>query len=381
MRLLFVSQDFPPDIGGIQTYTYELAVRLESMFEKFSLIVPDHKRGHTIDDILDFKIHRIKGSNSMLPYTMSFVYSKIAKEGKFDISFHSQWQTIAPAIRSKTNGYPQKIYVAVHARELLFNPYGKGMLGRWFEKRRNKLLMKVDHFFPVSHYTAGLLEKKGISPEKMTVFNNGTDPNIFYPKDVRNLKQKLGLGKNKILLTTTRLVRRKGIDRVIKALSNVVEKHPDLVYMIVGDGPEKEYLKDLVSQNKLEKYVYFRGKVPYSELNDYYNLCDVFVMPSRTIEPDVEGFGIVFLEAGACSKPVIGTFSGGIPDAIAHGKTGLLVEETDINQLSEAILRLFDDEELAARLGKEGRKRILEKSNWDVIAEKMFLKISELNDA
>ncbi len=215
----------------------------------------------------------------------------------------------------------------------------------------------------------------------MTVFNNGTDPNIFYPKDVRNLKQKLGLGKNKILLTITRLVRRKGIDRVIKALSNVVEKHPDLVYMIVGDGPEKEYLNGLVSQNKLEKYVYFRGKVPYSELNDYYNLCDVFVMPSRTIEPDVEGFGIVFLEAGACSKPVIGTFSGGIPDAIAHGKTGLLVEETDINQLSEAILRLFDDEELAARLGKEGRKRILEKSNWDVIAEKMFLKISELNDA
>ncbi len=160
MRLLFVSQDFPPDIGGIQTYTYELAVRFESMFEKFALIVPDHKRGNTIDDILDFKIHRIKGSNSMLPYTMSFVYSKIAKEGKFDISFHSQWQTIAPAIRSKTNGYPQKIYVAAHARELLFNPYGKGMLGRWFEKRRNKLLKKVDHFFPVSHYTAGPFRKK-----------------------------------------------------------------------------------------------------------------------------------------------------------------------------------------------------------------------------
>lgn len=378
MQLLLVSQDFPPDVGGIQTYTYELAVRFESMFEKFSLIAPAHKQDHTIDKALNFKVHRIKGTNSMLPFSMSFVYKKIAKEGRFDVSFHSQWQTIASAVQARKNGYPRKIIVAAHARELLFNPYGSGKAGAWYERRRNKLLKQVDYFFPVSRYTAGILQRKGVSADKMTVFNNGTDPNFFFQKDVEQLKQKLGLKNKKILLTTTRLVKRKGVDRVIKALGKVVEKHPDLIYLIVGDGPEKENLRRLASRHQMENHIHFRGKVPYNELNDYYNLCDIFVMPSRTIEPDVEGFGIVFLEAGACSKPVIGTYSGGIPDAVINGETGLLVDEADINQLSDAIIRILDDKDLAVRLGEGGRKRVLKEANWDVIAQKMVLKISEL---
>lgn len=378
MRLLIVSQDYPPEIGGIQKYTYELSLRFEKLFEKISLIIPANKKSRKFDKTLNFKIHRIPGKNTFLPYTISLVYSKIAQKGEYDISFHSQWQTVASAIRSRKKGYPKKIYVAAHARELLFNPFEHGILEKRYQKYQLKLLHKVDHFFPVSDYTAGLLESKGIKRDKITVVRSGTDPYHFFPKDVTLLKQKLGLLNKKVLLTTTRLVKRKGVDSVIQALKQVVIRHPDVIYLIVGDGPEKENLRKLVSNSDLENYVTFYGEVS-SNLNDYYNLCDVFVMTSKKLGPDVEGFGLVFLEAGACEKPVIGTHSGGIPDAISDGETGFLVKEGDINELAGAINKLLDDSELRTRLGKQGRKRILEEFNWDTTANTIFEKISELN--
>lgn len=380
MRLILISQDFPPEIGGIQTYSYELAIRFSRKFDYFSVIAPLKRRCEVIDDQLDFTVDRINISNTLLPYGMYSIYPALVKEQSTELSFHSQWQTIPSAIWAKKYGFPKKIFVAAHARELLFNPYGDGLIGKWYVSHRRKVLHQVDHFFPVSHYTADLLHREGIPKARMTIIPNGTDPQNFRPVDVSDLKKRLGLQGKKILLTTTRLVSRKGIDTVIRSLETVKEKHPDIIYLVVGDGPEHDNLVDLVERYNLTDSVIFTGKIPYGELTEYYNLCDVFIMPSKTQVPDVEGFGIVFLEAGACSKPVIGSFSGGIPDAILNKKTGLLVEESNETQLAQAINSLLDNPEWAKKLGKQGRERILKEANWDAIANKMYQKIVELSE-
>ncbi len=111
----------------------------------------------------------------------------------------------------------------------------------------------------------------------------------------------------------------------------------------------------------------------------YYNLCDVFVLTSKFEYPGVEGFGIVFLEVSACGKPVIGSKTGGIPDAIDEGKTGLLVEQLDSEALADAVISLLKNPDYATELGRNGRTKVIERANWDVICAQMFNKMSSLH--
>jgi len=139
-----------------------------------------------------------------------------------------------------------------------------------------------------------------------------------------------------------------------------------------GSGPDSFRLKRLCDTLNLQDHVKFLGRIPEEELPYYYSLADVFVMPAKSDPPDVEGFGIVFLEANACKTPVIGSKSGGIPDAIVDGETGLLVDENDAEQLAMAIWKLITNDELSHQMGEAGRKRILSEINWDTSAQKIL---------
>jgi phosphatidylinositol alpha-1,6-mannosyltransferase len=208
---------------------------------------------------------------------------------------------------------------------------------------------------------------------------NGTDPIFFHPLDNQTIKKKLGYEGKKIILTTARLIERKGIDTVIKALPLVIKEIPNVRYVIIGEGRFKGKLKQISQEIGMDKYINFVGKVPYSALNDYYNLSDIYVMPSKGTLPDIEGFGIVFLEANACGKAVIGARTGGVPSAILDGETGLLIKERDPLELSKVIIRLLKNDELRNRLGRQGRKRVLESANWDVVARRIFELIQKVN--
>ena len=145
----------------------------------------------------------------------------------------------------------------------------------------------------------------------------------------------------------------------------------DLRYFIVGDGPEKNKLEKLAEELGVKEDVVFAGEVGNDELVDYYNACDVFVLPSIVSEKEFksEGFGIVFLEANACGKPVVGTKVSGIVDAVAENESGLLVEQRNVGQLAAAIKKILSDKRLAEKLGKKGRERAMEKFSWDAVAE------------
>jgi phosphatidylinositol alpha-1,6-mannosyltransferase len=297
----------------------------------------------------------------------------LLKRREINTTFHAQWQTLPFSILAKKEGLVDTIFNAAHARELLFNPFdGIPFLSDKYEHYCKWALSKADFHFPVSEYTADLLVERGVSRDQIEVIGNGTNPDQFYPTEVDELRNELGFNGKKILLTITRLVPRKGVDTVIKAMGQLRDEYSDLKYLVVGDGEQMEELKALSEKLNLSDRVTFAGRVPHEKLNAYYNLGDIFVMPSKTMEPDVEGFGIVFLEANACGKPVIGSRSGGIPSAIVEDETGLLVDEDNPNQLAQKISHLLEHPDVAARLGKRGRERILHEANWDSVAEKMY---------
>src|SRR5262249_23915091 len=153
----------------------------------------------------------------------------------------------------------------------------------------------------------------------------------------------------------------------------ILQRIPDVTYLIVGDGADRARLESLAVTVGVRNHVVFAGQVMDSDLPDVYALSNVFIMPSRTqlSACDVEGFGLVFLEANACGKPVIGGRSGGIPDAIVDEETGFLVNPTEPDEIANVLVRLLSNAELAKRLGENGRSRVLNDFSWPQVSNQV----------
>ncbi len=380
MRIIVVSQDFPPDVGGIQTYTIELARRFATYTTNISVIAPKKKFSEKNDKKEPYKVHRIPSANTTLPFSLLAELPIISHKEKPEIVFHTQWQTVIGSLWTK-KWHHHIIVTAVHARELFFTPFPiNSRAEKLYLEQMDRVLNQIDHFFPVSNFTRQLLLDKGIPDSKITLFNNGTDPEYFKPVDVSQLREKM-FGKNRrIIMTMARLVSMKGIDTVLGALNIIRKDVPEILYLILGDGPYRKNLERIVIDSGLENHVMFIDSISDEDRVMYYNMSDIYVMPSKIEYPDVEGFGIVFLEASACEKPVIGSRTGGILDAIDDGKTGLLVEQSDPVGLAHAMMTLLKNLDFATMMGKQGRKRVVEEANWDFIGARMFKKLNSLKN-
>jgi phosphatidylinositol alpha-1,6-mannosyltransferase len=374
MRLLFVTQDFPPEIGGIQTYSWELARRLSPKLSALEVVAPSHPDAAAVDREAPFPTTRVSGRPDLLPITGLPAVCRRARGLRPDWAFHAQWQTVgASLLARRLTGWPRRVVCAAHGRELLFNPADAvpGARGA-YDTLRRWLLRRVDRFVPVSRYTARLLHDEGVPPARTHVVSNGTDPERFHPHDASALREELGLSDRPLLLTVGRLVPRKGVDTVLRALPAVAQALPDVAYVVVGTGPDRARLERLTDELGLREHVVFRGRVPHEDLPRYYSTADLFVMPAREDPPDVEGFGLVFLEANACGTPVIGARTGGIPDAIQDGDTGLLVPPADPEALADAIRHVLTQPDLATALGRQGRHYAVNEASWAHAAERMY---------
>jgi phosphatidylinositol alpha-1,6-mannosyltransferase len=374
MRLLVVTQDFPPEIGGIQTYTWELVRRWAHRDARLAVLAPDADDPADVDASLPVPVTRVSTRPDLLPVAGAPALLRIARKHRVDVTFHAQWQTVAAALVGRwATGFPRRIVCAAHGRELLFNPARSvPALGAAYDRLRRALLRGVDRFAPVSRYTAGLLHDLGVPPDRTTVVRNGTDPDRFHPIPRPRSRQALGLGDRSIILTVGRIVRRKGLDTVIRALPSIADAVPNVLHLIVGTGPDRDRLTRLAAAHGVRDRVRFEGEVAFDDLPTYYSAADVFAMPSRESRPDVEGFGLVFLEAGACATPVVGARSGGIPDAVRDDETGLLVPPDDPNALADALTRILTSDALARRLGTAGRQYTLHTANWDEAAARLW---------
>lgn len=209
----------------------------------------------------------------------------------------------------------------------------------------------------------------GLKREKLEIIPFGVDINFFRP---------LKIPKNKDvfqILSVGYLIERKGFEYLIKAMNYVLKEHRSVHLTIVGSGPQEKKLKDLLKELKLKDNVEIIKNVSDHELLNLYNSSDLFVLPSVVdSQGNTEGLGVVLLEAMACGLPVIGSNIGGIVDIIKDGKTGFLVEEKDVNGLSQTILRLIKDEESRKKIALDGYNEVRKNFSWKKVAES-YLKV------
>jgi phosphatidylinositol alpha-1,6-mannosyltransferase len=223
-----------------------------------------------------------------------------------------------------------------------------------------------------SAHTKRLLVDIGVRPERIHVIHPGVNAAAFQANESagESIRLRHNLGGAFVLLTVGRLQRRKGQDMVIRALRLIKKQIPNVIYMIVGTGEEYGYLRELVKLEGVSESVVFVGSIPDEERSAYYSACDVFVMPNRQVDADIEGFGIVFLEAGAAARPVIGGLSGGTAEAIQEGVTGLRVDGDSVQAIAAAVIELLTDLEHARAVGKRARQWVETAFTWESIVER-----------
>jgi phosphatidylinositol alpha-1,6-mannosyltransferase len=222
-----------------------------------------------------------------------------------------------------------------------------------------------------SRNTKTLLRDIGIDANKIHLIHPGVEAHAFRVDDesARRIRYKHNLGMAPVLLTVGRMQRRKGQDMVLRAIPHIAQAVPQVQYVIVGRGEEFASLKALAQSLGITERVVFAGEVSDQELAAYYAACDVFIMPNRQLDADIEGFGMVFLEAGAAGKPVIGGISGGTDDAIVHEVTGLRVDGNDANAIAAAAVSLLTNTAKAKTMGEAGRRRVEREFTWEAVVE------------
>lgn len=199
----------------------------------------------------------------------------------------------------------------------------------------------------------------------------GIDTEHFSPVDSTQLKASLGLSEKKIIVCVGRLVHRKGQDKLIESMVAIVQEIPSAHLLLVGEGPYREYLTKLVAKLHLENYVTFIGRIQFADLPAYICVGDIFAMPSRSrfAGLEVEGLGIVYLEASACGLPVIAGASGGAPDAVIDGVTGKVVDGLDCAEIAVAVIEMLNNPTQSQAMGLEGRRWVEEKWRWQIWAD------------
>ncbi len=198
------------------------------------------------------------------------------------------------------------------------------------------------------------------------IVHHGVDMTLFKPLDVPQefyAKYRIPADRPK-LLGFGRFVKRKGFDMVLEAMPRIVEKVPELVLVLAGRGPEEENLRRSCAEKGLGSNVIFTGFIDDEDTVLLYNACDVYIMPSRAIGNDIEGFGITYIEANSCGKPVIGGNSGGVPDAVDHGESGFLVDPESSDDIADRVIELFTDNKLRDEMGRKALNRVERDFQW-----------------
>lgn len=386
IKILLVAYDYRPRLGGVATCSYELAHALSLLPNVHVKVLAPAYNGKGLSfDGENLSCDRLELPESawlaVLPLALQLIkYKRLYKP---DAVISMLWfpEGLANFI---SNFFSSQIphFVFAHGVEVLeSHSTFKKRIRSYLSFIKNLVFQTADTVFAVSAFTKEQVATKcKVFNEKIVVVNNGVDLNIFYPVKARtDLLEKYQLQNKTTFLTITRLGDYKGIDYVLQALSLIVNTHKNIQYLIGGIGSDLERLKTIVADLKLQNHVTFVGKIPETELLDYYNLADCFILNSRVDlkAPNYEGFGIVFLEAAACEKPIIAGNSGGIPDAVSHGENGWLVNPENPHEIASVMLNFLNSPEIGIKYGKQGRLRIEKGFTWHHAALKVLAEVNK----
>jgi phosphatidyl-myo-inositol dimannoside synthase len=375
-RVLLTSSDFHPKLGGIATLAHQLARALDARDDvSVRIIAPSRPGAQRYDRDAEVDIRRIS-THGQARNIVQF-YRAVREEIRAwspDAVVNLSWLPDGISTQLATAGTGIPYFVFAHGAEVIESR-------RTLRKRMRALMSPAkrsvfEHAgraLAVSDFTAGKLRECGVADDRIAVVHGGVDVDEFRPWPKPSaLVERYGLAGRPTLLTVCRLYDHKGVDTAIEAVSIVSRTIPDAAFVVCGDGPARGRLEALARSRGLERNVVFTGVVAQEELCDHYNLCDAFVLLSREdlATPNVEGFGLVFLEAAACAKPSIAGRSGGVPDAV--GDTAWLVDPGDPRQAAQAMLHALQSPSDRDRRGASARARALASFRWSAMAQRVL---------
>lgn len=370
--VLILGEEIPPCAGGVAQWGYWMGRKLQERGLRVLYAAPSHCMREPEYYEGAFAVFPMAGDDwrHRKDRRIFRALRRIARAARPRLVVCLTWKVArVPLLLRPLTGW--RVAVAAHGMEVT--------------KKRQKLRRRIglrwifgaaDLSLAVSRYTRDRVAEFGVDPRSVLVLPCGVDPERFSPRDGTRLRRALGLDGQPVVLTLSRLVRRKGHDLVIRALPDLRRRVPGTLYVVAGSG-EPGYvsgLRDLARSCGVEEAVRFVGRIEDEDLPGLYSASDVYTMSSRTNEAtgNYEGFGITYLEANACGVPVVGADSGGVADAIVDGETGYLVPPEDVGALADRLGRLLADPTLARWMGENGRARVLRELTWDRVADRFL---------
>jgi phosphatidylinositol alpha-1,6-mannosyltransferase len=366
-KILLVTNDFGPRTGGIETFVIGLLERITG----HHVIVFTSSQGETSaydQDWLDkFGVQVLRDKSKILLPSRRVTRNvkKIVTESDIDVVIFGAAAPLAFMSESLRKIGVKKIIALTHGHEVWWAKVFP------FNFAIKRIGASVDHLTYLGEFTRKAISKtlSEKSRNKLVKIAPGIDTAHFIPRaDGFEKRVELGLQDKKIIISVGRLVHRKGQDKLIEAMPTILRKIPNAHLLIVGEGPYKNHLDKLVKKFSLEESVTFVGRILYDKLPTYLSAADLFAMPSRSrfFGLEVEGLGIVYLEASACGIPVVAGNSGGAPDAVMEGVTGFCVDGTDVDQVASAVIEVCSNAERASHMGAAGRNWIVDQWRWDI---------------
>ncbi|QNI07508.1 glycosyltransferase family 4 protein [Mycobacterium kubicae] len=372
-RVLLVTNDFPPRRGGIQSYLGEfVGLLVDAGLHDVTVYAPKWKGDKDFDEAAAARGYRVVRHPGTLMLPVPTVEGRmrrlIAEHGIDTVWFGAAAPLALLAPRARQAG-ATRVLASTHGHEVGWSmlPVARSVLRRIGEG--------TDVVTFVSRYTRSRFAPAFGPAASLEYLPPGVDSDRFHPDASARaeLRQRYGLGERPTIVCVSRLVPRKGQDMLIKALSAVRRRVDGAALVIVGGGPYLDTLRKLAHDCGVAEHVTFTGGVPGAELPAHHAMADVFAMPCRTRGGgmDVEGLGIVFLEASATGVPVVAGDSGGAPEAVQHNKTGLVIDGNSTAEVAEAITELLTDPDRAAAMGAAGRDWVRSQWRWDTLATRL----------
>jgi phosphatidylinositol alpha-1,6-mannosyltransferase len=364
-KILCITNDFGPRAGGIETFIIGLIER--APFGTFIVYTSQQGDTYSYDQewLSKYGVEVIRDKRKILlpsPRVGRAVRS-IVRERSIEKVFFGAAAPLGLLAHSLRRVGVRKIVALTHGHEVWWSKL-------WpFSWAMRRIGSGVHALTYLGDFTKNAISRalNSSDADSMVRIAPGIDTDHFAPDPTAiELKRELELEGKRVIVSVGRLVHRKGQDTLVEALPFILEKNPDAHLLFVGVGPHLEYIHKRAIQLDVLSHISFVGRVQYAELPRFISVGEIFAMPSRSrlAGLEVEGLGIVYLEASACELPVVGGLSGGAPDAVLEGETGYSVDGLNATAVAGAINRLLADPELARAMGKRGRQWIIEEWEW-----------------
>ena len=377
-KILFVTNDFGPRAGGIESFIMGLVERLP----RGSVTVFTSSQGDTsVYDSKwreDFGVEIIRDRTKMLLPTprVARSFKSIVQRTGATVACFGAAAPLGLLAASLRRAGITRIVSLTHGHEVWWAKVFP------FSLAIRRIGDTVDVLTYLGEFTRRSISA-ALSPaaqKAMVRIAPGIDISHFAPDSHSSqLRNELGLSSKAVIVSVGRLVPRKGQDRLIEALPLIRKTIPNVHLLLVGEGSYHKALEKLVDKEQVKELVTFVGRVPYTKLPSYVRCGDIFAMPSRSRMAglEVEGLGIVYLEASACGLPVIAGNSGGAPDAVVDGVTGIVVDGTNVNEIAAAIVRVLSDPKKTQAMGAAGNEWVTSGWSWEIWSEK-FAQLLEI---